>query len=158
MFDSVGTPWTVAHQALLSVGFPRQEYWSGLPFPSPEDLPDPEIEPLSPALTGGFFTTESPGKPCLCCIYLTYYTPIKLAIFFSLGLRFNATSQKGQASLVAQKIKNLPAMRQISVQSLGQKDPLKKEMVIHYSILAWENPTDKGTWWVVVHGVAKSQI
>ena len=44
------TPWTVAHQAPLSMGFSRQEYWSGLPFPSPRDLPDPGIEPRSPAL------------------------------------------------------------------------------------------------------------
>ena len=44
------TPWTVAHQAPLSMGFSRQEYWSGLPFPSPGDLPDPGIEPRSPAL------------------------------------------------------------------------------------------------------------
>ena len=44
------TPWTVAYQAPQSVGFSRQEYWSGLPFPSPEDLPDPGIEPGSPAL------------------------------------------------------------------------------------------------------------
>ena len=43
--------------------FPWQEYWNGLPFPSPGDLPDPGIEPRSPALTGGFFTTELPGKP-----------------------------------------------------------------------------------------------
>ena len=53
------TPWTIARQATLSVGFPRQEYWSGLPFPSPGDLPDPGVEPVSPALAGGFFTTES---------------------------------------------------------------------------------------------------
>ena len=46
----------------LSMGFPRQEYWSGLPFPSPGDLPDPGIDPVSPALAGGFFTTEPPGK------------------------------------------------------------------------------------------------
>ena len=54
------TPWTVARQAPLSMGFPRQEYWSGLPFPPPADLPDPGIEPaslMSPALAGGFFTT-----------------------------------------------------------------------------------------------------
>ena len=57
------TPWTVAHQAPLSIGFSRQEYWSGLPFPSPGDLPDPGIEPASPALAGGFFTTEPPWKP-----------------------------------------------------------------------------------------------
>ena len=45
------------------MGFSRQEYWSGLPFPSLGDLPDPGIEPVSPALAGGFFTTEPPGKP-----------------------------------------------------------------------------------------------
>ena len=44
------TPWTVAHQAPLSMGFSRQEYWSGLPFPSPGDIPDPGIEPRSPLL------------------------------------------------------------------------------------------------------------
>ena len=49
------TPWVVAYQASPSVGFSRREYWSGLPFPSPGDLPNPEIEPASPALAGGFF-------------------------------------------------------------------------------------------------------
>ena len=56
------TPWTVAHQALLSMGFSRQEYGSGLSFPSPEDFPGPGIEFVSlksPALTGGFFTTST---------------------------------------------------------------------------------------------------
>ena len=53
--DSFATPWTVALQAPLSVGFLRQEYWSGLPFPSPEDLPYPGIEPVSPALAGGLY-------------------------------------------------------------------------------------------------------
>ena len=62
--------WTVAHQAPLSMGFSRQENWSGLPFPSPGDLPDPGIEPVSPALAGGFFTTETPGKPMN---YFTFY-------------------------------------------------------------------------------------
>ena len=52
--DSFVTPWTVGSQAPLSMGFPRQEYWSGLPFPSPGDLPDPGIEPESPALAGKF--------------------------------------------------------------------------------------------------------
>ena len=51
--DTFATPWTIDHQAPLSMGFPRQEYWSGLPFPSPGDLPDPGIETTSPALTGG---------------------------------------------------------------------------------------------------------
>ena len=56
------TPWTVARQAPLSMGFPRQEYWSGLPFPPPGDLANPGIEPvsvLSPALADGFFTTST---------------------------------------------------------------------------------------------------
>ena len=50
MSDSFATLWTVAHQAPLSMGFSRQEYWSGLPFPSPGDLPDPGIKPAFPAL------------------------------------------------------------------------------------------------------------
>ena len=62
MSDSFATPWTVACQAPLFIGFPRQECWSGLPFASPGDLPDPGIEPVSPALAGGFFTTGPPAK------------------------------------------------------------------------------------------------
>ena len=56
------TPWTVAYQA-PPMGFSRQEYWSGLPFPSPEDLPDPGIEPGSPALQAVALPSEPPGKP-----------------------------------------------------------------------------------------------
>ena len=52
----------IAHQTPLSIGFPRQEYWTGLPFLSSGDLPNPRIEPTSPALAGGFFTTEPPGN------------------------------------------------------------------------------------------------
>ena len=59
----LATPWTAAFQAPPSIGFARQEYWSGLPFPSPGDLPDPGIEPMSSALAGVFFTTEPTGKP-----------------------------------------------------------------------------------------------
>ena len=54
---------TIALQAPLSMGFPRREYWSGLPFPSLEDLLDPAVEPGSPALTSELFITEPPGKP-----------------------------------------------------------------------------------------------
>ena len=61
------TPWTVALQAPLSMGFSRQEYWSGLPFPSPGDLPDPGIEPRSPALQADTLTSEPPGKPISLC-------------------------------------------------------------------------------------------
>ena len=57
------TPWTVAHQAPQSMGFFRQEYWSGLPFPSPRDLPDPGIEPRSPALQADSLPSKPAGKP-----------------------------------------------------------------------------------------------
>ena len=55
------TPWTVAYQAPPSMGFSKQEYWSGLPFPSLEDLPHPGTEPESLALAGGFFTNTEPS-------------------------------------------------------------------------------------------------
>ena len=66
MSSSFVTPWTVAHQAPLSMDFFRQEYWSELSLPTPEEFPRPGIELISfdsPTLTGGFFTTETPGKP-----------------------------------------------------------------------------------------------
>ena len=77
------------------MGFSRQEYWSGLSFPSPGDLPDPGIKPRSLAL---------------------------------------------QASLVAQMVKNLPAMQETRILSPGQEDPLEKGMTIHPSILVWKIP------------------
>ena len=71
------TPWTVAHQTPLSIGFSRQVYWSGLPFPIPGGLPHPWVKsecPASPAFAGGFFTTEPPGKPsCSVLLYFSRY-------------------------------------------------------------------------------------
>ena len=70
------TPWTLAHQSLLSMGFPRQNYWSGLPFSSAGDLPHPGTEPISPVLQdvpcieGGFFTAQPPGKAGLHILHL----------------------------------------------------------------------------------------
>ena len=63
------TLWTITYQAPPSMGFSRQEYWSGLPFPSPGDLPNPRIEPGSPALQADALTSEPPGKP---------HNPVKL--------------------------------------------------------------------------------
>ena len=62
-YPSLATPWTVACRAPLSMVFLRQEYWSQLSLPSPGDLPDPGTEPMSPALAGELFTTETSGKP-----------------------------------------------------------------------------------------------
>ena len=72
---TLATPWSVACQAPQSMGSPRQEYWSGLPFSPSEDLPDPGIEPkspVSPAVAGGFFTTEPPGKPIVCTYHISF--------------------------------------------------------------------------------------
>ena len=63
--SSMETPWTVAHQAPLSMEFSRQEYWSGQSFPFPGDLPDPGFEPRSPALQADSLPSEPPGKPWL---------------------------------------------------------------------------------------------
>ena len=62
----LATPWTVAYQALQSMAFSRQEYWSGLPFPPPGDLPNPGIEPRSPALQTDALPSEPSGKPGDC--------------------------------------------------------------------------------------------
>ena len=62
-FLTLGTPWTIACQASLPMELSRQEYWSGLPFPSPEDIPNPEIKPRSPALQANSLPSEPLGKP-----------------------------------------------------------------------------------------------
>ena len=75
------TPWTVAYQAPPSMGFSRQEYWSGLPFPSPGNLPDSGIEPWSPTLQADGLTSEPPGKPTL------YIELLKMSFFpFAMAL------------------------------------------------------------------------
>ena len=73
------TPWTVVFQALLSMEFSRQEYWSGLPFPSPGDFPKPGIEPGSPALQVESLSSESPYDPAITVlgIYLKNNTNLK---------------------------------------------------------------------------------
>ena len=73
-FRFFATPWTVAHQAPLSMGFSRQEYWIGLPFPSPGDLPDPGTESGSPALQADSLPSEQPGKTLI-----RQWSPIFLA-------------------------------------------------------------------------------
>ena len=67
------TPWTVACQAPPPMGFSRQEYWSGLPFPSPGDLSDPGIEPGSPAMQVDSLPSEPPGNPSFLWVYLDFH-------------------------------------------------------------------------------------
>ena len=92
------TPWTVAHQASLSIGFSRQEYWSGLPFPPPSDLHNLGIEPRSPTLKEGSLPYKLPGKPftlyqfssvqSLSCVRLSV-TPWTAACQTSLSIGFS---------------------------------------------------------------------
>ena len=74
----------------------------------------------------------------------------------SLGEGHGYSLQYSWASLVAQIVKNPPAMQETWVQSLGQEDPLEKEMATHSSTLAWKNPMDRGAWQATVHGVIES--
>ena len=74
------TPWTVAYQAPPSMGFSRQEYWGGLPFPSPGDLPDPGIEPRSPTLQADSLLSEPPGKPLIFTSEVKSLSPVRLFV------------------------------------------------------------------------------
>ena len=78
------TPWTVAHQAPLSMGFSRQEYWSGLPFPSPMDLPNPGIEPRSPTLQADSLLPELPGNYLLTSVFFPIFLIYGCCPFFGL--------------------------------------------------------------------------
>ena len=83
MSGSFVTQWTVAPQVPLSMGFPREGYWSRLPFSSPGDILDPEIEPMFPALAGRFFTTVPPGKPLEALVLIMYGTDPQLEVILS---------------------------------------------------------------------------
>ena len=101
-------PWTRACQASLSMVFPSQEYWSGLPFPPPGDLPDPGIQLTSLAMTGGFFTTEPPGSIALiyiclsCSRYFCQWSVLNLPSFITFLMAQN------NHLMFFQKYKKLP--------------------------------------------------
>ena len=88
------TPWTVAHQAPLSMEFSKQEYWSGLPFLSPGDLPDPGIKPESPALPADSLPSEPQGKPFLLvkCNIIERLRKVTKAVHFKLSQKTRTTS------------------------------------------------------------------
>ena len=91
------TPWTIVHQAIPSMGFSRQGYWSGLPFPSPGDLPDPGIDPTSPALPAGLFTTAPPGKPMCICSFQQIWEISSHYCFKCNSLKYKAVFLRRQA-------------------------------------------------------------
>ena len=102
-------------------------------------------------------TPQPPGR----CVAWDQRLPMRMRISFhagKVGIIFIPNSPGCGAPLVPQRIKSLPAMWGTQVRSLGQEDPLEKEMATHSSILAWRIPMDRGAWWATVHRVAKSWI
>ena len=115
-------------QAPLSMGFSRQEYWSGLPFPSPGDLPNPGIQPLSPVLAGGFFPTEPPGESnvatrhlkshlWLTCVYLKGTALLLTIDFFKGCLQEISYVKKDIAFLAPPSPSSLRVQHSFGVQS-----------------------------------------
>ena len=103
--ESFVTPWTVARQVPLSMKISRQEYWSGLPFPSSGDLPDPGIKPLFPALAGGFFTPEPPGKEAPCLVISTTLSIVDrhFTVWATREIQINICRINGQVSWLEQE-------------------------------------------------------
>ena len=114
-------------------------------FPSPGELPNPGLEHASPAMADGFFTSEPPVKPLP---RVSVYQGIRRALLMEhitgncicLSLLLLKQLQELLLIIMAQSVKSLPARRETRVQSLGQEDPLEKEMATHSSVLAWRMP------------------
>ena len=123
------TPRTVAHHVPLSFWFFRQEYWSGLPCPPPEDLPN-----------------QGWNLFLLCCLHCW-----KILYHLSHQGRSSPNGSAGKGSTYnAQDTRDMGSIP-------GWKDPLEEEMAIHSSILAWKYPMNRGAWWATVQWIAKSQ-
>ena len=139
------TPWTVAHQAPLSMGFPKQEYWSGLRFPPPGDLP-------------------GPGHASCAGRWILYHWATWEALFSWLGklkskCEVTCLGYQG-ASRLAQWVKDPPAIQktqemQVWSDGSGRSPRRGNGNPLQYSCL--ENPVDRGAWWATVHRVAKSR-
>ena len=156
------TSWTVAHQAPLSMGFSRQEYWSGLPFTSAGDLSDPGMEPMSPvspASQENSLPTELPGKPTYThthrhthtthtCIYT--HTHIHMHIYtysnlYTYTFGFPGGSVGNESACNAGDLGSIPGLGSSSGEGNGYS--------LQNSCL--ENPMDRGVWQAIVHGVIR---
>ena len=147
------TPWTVTYRALWSMGFSRQEYWSGLPFPSPEDLLNPGTEPGSLALQADSLLSEPLGKPC---IYIKYiYIGIDISsIYLYLSINHLSTSQIWAGILIYFPISHLKQntntslLRPLRFHSLFFfKSNLKKKIILPLGRVMRENDQIAGRSW-----------
>ena len=129
------TPWAVAHQLPLSMGYSGEEYWNGLPFPSLGDLPDPGIEPWSPSWAGRFLTAAPPGKPIwILCVHT--HTHIYIYIWM-----FPGDSDSKESACNAGEQGLIPGSGRFHGE--GNGNPLQ------YSCL--EDSMYRGAWWATVH-------
>ena len=140
------TPWTITHQAPLSIGFPKPDYWSGLPLPSPGDLLHPGIEPRSPALQVDSLPTELQGKllsnsTCLMPCTSSFFSSVICLMYKGFPM--------------AWMVKNLPAVQETQFRFLRWEDPLEKGSGSPPQYSCLENSMDSGAWWAAVHGVAR---
>ena len=156
------TLWTVAHQAPLSMGFSRREYWSGLPCPPPGGLPDLRSEPMSPvslplSLPHLSDFSQHPHVSSLQHLVVLPETISPPTRGHHQRLRVQAFLFPG-ASLAAQTVKNLPtnAGDPGSIPGLGRSPEGGHGSPLQYSRL--ENPWDRGAWWATVHVVAQSRM
>ena len=154
----------------LSTGLPRQEHWSGLPFSSPEDLPDLGIKPTPSTSVGGFFKTEPPGKPINC---LERHWGEKFMERWECQTTFPASWEicmqikKQQLEPDTEQQLVWPPWTLDGKESAcnvgdlgliprsGRSSGEENDNLPQYSCL--ENPMERGAWWTTVHGVAKSQ-
>ena len=163
------TPWTVARPAPLSMEFSRQEYWSGLPFPSPEDLPNPVIEPRSPELQADSLLTELPGNSLIFKFVLINFKlnlkqfKLKFKIL-NLPRQWHPTpvllpgKSHGRRSLVrcspwgheeSDRTERLRFHFSLSCIGEGNSNPLQCSCL--------ESLRDGGAWWAAVYGVTQSR-
>ena len=150
LFD---TPWTVAHQPPLSMEFFRQEYWSGLPCPSPGIFPTQESNPGLLYCRQILYHLSHQGSPSEIKMALKKLNSTNNPVI--LKVDFSCTTQGIWASLVAHSVENLPAMQETCVQLLSWEDPLEEEMAAPSSILAWRSPWTEEPGSFPAHGIAR---
>ena len=144
MSDSFVTPWTIAHQAPLFVGFSKQGCWGGLPFPSPGDLPDPGIESVFSCLS------PSPGKPHFG---ISLPVPLKITKRLTLGTLIYYREAIINFSFPCVSDGKESACNADSIPGSGRSPGEGNGNSLPYSCLG--NPMDRGCWLAIVHGVTK---
>ena len=146
MFNSFETVWTLAHEAPLPTGLSRQAYQSGLPICHDDNEKDgTERSPTIPPSYSSVWRPVCVTSEWICSLYmwLEHHQLIWIVLTFCYSI---------QPSLVAQTVKRLPTMWETRVRSLGQEDPLEKEMATYSSILAWKIPWTEELGWLLSMG------